>query len=175
MAGRFQLSSLAQVKNDSPATYQAVRDLRDAVSRISDQGNFDPTGARAATPASLSSISVVASGGFHDVKLTDNAPGYPGVNHFAYYSQTPDFNNEHQIDLGASLNHKVYLGAGSYYWRANHSYQGSDPSEHVYHGGQTPQPVGSGVHEGPPMQAGSGQNGYGITPYRNSPTPPVRK
>lgn len=168
---RFQVQNKAYIRSDDNKYAQAFQSLEDAVNRVSDQANIDPTGAQVATPPALSGISVTEAGGIHDIALTDNSPAYAGIQYSAEYSQTPDFQNSHKIDMGTSQNHRANMGSGTYYWRASSSYHPATPSTPVYHGGATPQAVGSGSYPGPPMQQGQGFSGQ----YRSSSTPPVRK
>jgi hypothetical protein len=168
---RFTVPNLAYIRSDDKKYSQTFQAVSDAINRLSDQTNADPTGAQVATPPQVSGLSVVESGGIHDVQITDQSPAYAGIQYSAEYSQTSDFQNSHKIDLGTSQNHRANLGAGQYFWRASSSYHPATPSPHVYHGGATPQAVGSGAYPGPPMQQGQGFSGQ----YRSSTTPPVRK
>lgn len=172
---RFQVPYKSHLKTLDPKLATAMDQVERAINHQADQANTDPTGAEQAPPSPISRMSVTEADGIHDIQITDNAPAYRGINYFAYYSQTPDFQNAHKIDMGASQNHRIYLGAGPYYWKSNHAYPSSPPSTDVYHGGSSPAPVGSGSHAGPAMQQSQGTAGFGITTYRNSNTPPIRK
>lgn len=145
--------------------------VSNAINFMSDQANVDPTSAQVATPPAVSNISVTESGGFHDVSIQDNSPAYRAVKYAAWYSRSPDMQNAHMIDLGQAQNHRKYLGSGKYYWAATSKYDASDHSPMVFHGGTSPQSVGSGAHVGPPMSAPQGFS----TQYRASNTPPSRK
>jgi len=168
---RFTIQNIGNIRQDNKYSAQALQAISDAINRVADQANIDPTGAQVAAPAPISNLTVTAAGGIHDVQITDNSPAYAGLSYTAEYSQTPDFQNAHSIDLGTSQNHRANLGAGTYYWRAHSNYHPSTTSSAVYHGGATPQAVGSGSYPGPPMSQRQGFSGL----YRNSPTPPVRK
>ncbi len=168
---RFQLPNLSYIRQDDDKYYGAFTALRDAVQNISDQGNLDPANSQQATPPPISKVNVVHAGGIHDVQIVDNTPAFNGIRYMAEYSQTADFQNSHTIDLGESQNHRANLGNGTYYWRASSKYPTSQPSNPVYHGGVTPNAVGSGAYSGPAMQQAQGFTG----PYRSSSTPPVRK
>lgn len=169
--GRFQVPNKSYLRTIDPKLAQIIQALEDAHNRVADQANVDPTGAQVAAPSQISGINVVESGGIHDIQIVDQSPAYRGVNYRADYSQTPDFQNFHTIDLGTSQNHRANLGPGKYYWRASSKYHASEGSAHVYHGGATPEPVGGGSYSGPPMQQNQGFSGQ----YRSSSTPPVRK
>ena len=168
---RFNLPNLPYIRQDDKYYEQTFRAVEQAVNRMSDQGNLDPTGAQLATPPQIGGVSVVESGGIHDIQITDNSPAYNGLQYSAEYSRTSDFQNAHRIDMGESQNHRANLGSGPYFWRAYSKYSASLPSNPLYHGGETPVAVGSGEHAGPPMQTGMGFTGI----YRNSSVPPVRK
>lgn len=168
---RFDIQNLAYIREDDKHYAQAFKSIGDAINRISDQANVDPTASQVATPPPITGINVTEAAGIHDIQITDQSPAYAGLRYKVEYSQTPDFANSHAIDLGTSQNHRANLGAGTYYWRASSSYHPATPSSAAYHGGITPKAVGSGAYPGPPMQQRQGFNGQ----YRNSSTPPIRK
>lgn len=165
----FRIPNLGYIRQDDSKYHAAFTAIQDAITNLSVQGNLDPTGTSSGTPPPVSGLSVVEKDGIHDVQIQDQSPANRGLNYFAYYSRTADFQNEHKVDLGASQNIRVNLGAGQYHWRVNSAYPTSAPSDHVYH-----PPVGSGTHAGPAMQAGQGESGFGQI-YRGSTVPPVRK
>lgn len=169
--GRFQVPNKSYLKADDQKYAATIQALEDAINQMADQGNLDPSGAQVAKPSQISNISVVESGGIHDIQLTDHSPAYAGIKYVADYSQTPDFKNFHTVDMGNSQNYRKNLGTGAYYWRASSNYHPATPSDHVYHGGATPQAVGNGDYPGPPMQPRQGFSGQ----YRNSATPPIRQ
>ena len=168
---RFQTPNLAYIRRDDEKYASAFQAQNDAINRLSDQSNSDPTGAQVATPAQIAAISVTEKNGIHDVQIQDNSPAYNGLQYSAYYSESPDMSNAHRIDLGESQNHRANMGAGVYYWGATSKQGNSNQSPMVIHGGAKPSPVGSGTQAGPPMQTAQGFTGI----YRNSATPPVRK
>lgn len=169
--GRFQIPNKSYIRNDDAKYLSTFQAIEDAVNRVSDQANVDPTGAQVAVPSPISNISVVESGGIHDISMTDQSPAYAGINYTADYSQTADFQNFHTIDMGVSQNHRANLGSGKYFWRGSSHYHPATPSAPVYHGGTTPAAVGSGDYPGPPMQLKQGFTGQ----YRSSSTPPIRQ
>lgn len=171
MANRFQTPNLAYLRKKDNKLASALQAHGDAINRMSDQANVDPTGAQVEPPSQVSGISVVEKGGIHDVQIQDESPAYRGLQYSAFYSQSPDMSNAHRIDLGESQNHRVNLGPGQYYWGAASKYSASDHSPMVVFGDATATPVGSGAYAGPPMQAPQGFS----TQYRASLTPPVRK
>ncbi len=168
---RFQIPNLAYFRENDDKTYNALKEIESAINNYADQGNLDPASAVQAAPPPVSSVNVVASGGIHDIQITDNSPAYAGLQYAAHYSQTADFQNFHTIDMGTSQNHRANLGSGQYFWRVSSSYHPATPSVPVYHGGETPAAVGTGMYTGPAMQTGQRFTGL----YRNSPVPPIRK
>jgi hypothetical protein len=162
------MGSRFRIPNDPE---MAKRAITMAINAMADQSNTDPMGSAPPAPTPISQLSVISSGGIHDIKITDPSPAYAGINYTAEYSQTADFQNFHTIDMGISQNHRANLGPGKFFWRASSFYHPATPSQPAYHGGATPQAVGDGAYSGPPMQERQGFTG----PYRNSPTPPVRK
>ena len=172
---RFALPNMAYIRNDDGAYAKTLQALSDAINRLSDQCNADPNSTQISAPSPVSSVTVTAADGIHDIRVEDQSPAYRGINYFAYYSQTADMQNAHKIDLGSSQNHRANLGPGTYFWKVNSAYPASPPSTDVYHGGDAPAAVGAGTYIGPPMQLASGSAGFGINAYRNSSTPPVRE
>ena len=162
------------IGQQNSALYDALQSIITGVNNVATQTNAEPSASQNAAPPPIGGFNVVESGGIHDLQITDNAPAYRGVNYFAEYSQTPDFSNAHQIDLGASQNYRANLGTGVYYWRASSAYGTSSASAYVYHGGARAVAVGSGSYAGPAMQQRQGGQAYG-SQYRNSATPPVRR
>jgi len=171
---RFQIPHLSYIRQTDQRMYTALKSIEQAINNHADQGNLDPSAAEQAPPKAISQIVVTAKDGYHDIAITDNSPAYRGLNYFAYYSKTPDFQVKHKIDLGSSQNHRVFLGPGPFYWAANHAYPTSPGSDLVFHGGSTPVAVGSGAYAGPEMQSEQGSTAFGPM-YRNSTIPPVRK
>jgi len=171
---RFQIPNLAYVRGSDQKLYSALKSIEEAINNHSDQGNLDPTSAEQGAPPPISKFTATAADGYHDLQIVDESPAYRGLNYFAYYSKTPDMANKHKIDLGASQNHRVFLGPGKFYWAAQSAYPTSPASATVYHGGDTPQSVGTGAYVGPEMSTEQGSQAFGPM-YRQSTTPPVRK
>lgn len=169
--GRFQVRNKSYIRGDDAKYLQAFQDLEDAINKTADQANVDPTGAQVAIPSPVSGVKVVEQNGIHDIQITDQSPAYAGLRYKADYSQTQDFQNFHTIDMGNSQNHRANLGSGKYFWRASSYYHPATPSTHAYHGGISPEPVGSGSYNGPPMSQKQGFSGQ----YRSSSTPPIRQ
>lgn len=174
---RFQIPNLSAIrtgKYDPEDLANALLSIQGAIGNINDQTNTNSIASSSGAPPVISGINVTEKGGIHDIQITDSSPAQRGINYFAEYSQTPDFQNVHKIDLGSSQNHRANLGAGTYYWRAYSSYGSSEHSQPVMHGGTSAAAVGSGTYSGPDMQQQQGGMGFGPL-YRSSSTPPVRR
>lgn len=168
----FPIPNISYIRSQMDSKLaDALEAINDRIGVISNQGNLDPESSSQAAPPQISAVNVVAQAGIHDIQIQDSSPAYAGLNYAVDYSQTSDFSNFHTIDLKTSQNHRANLGDGTYYWRAKSYYHPATPSTPVYHGGATPQPVGTGSYPGPAMQDRQGFSGI----YRNSNTPPIRK
>jgi|ERR1700722_6591464 len=168
-----------EIFNKSPELAQALDDICDQFSHVSDQVNASPNGVTN-PPAAPNSLSVTAAQGIFDIKLIDNNPVSRGINYFLQYSQNSSFNSPITIDIGQSRNHRVNLGNQTLYWRAHSSYPTSAISGHVYHGTSS-NPiavVGGGSSTGPALQSSSGSGttvgasgsdgGFGNNPTRGN-------
>jgi len=165
--------------------YEALVSIQQQAVNIQQQSNTNATGQPQAPPQ-ISGFNVTGQNGHFNLKIQDHNPIYRGIQYYAEYDTQAHFPNPQIIHLGDSRNHNVFLGNGTYYWRAYSSYASSSPSSPVYHGsGATPTPVvGGGVVGSPAIQAsqssgtgtpGQGLVGPGITPFRStSGQPPVR-
>jgi hypothetical protein len=163
---------------------ETLEDLAKGVSNVAQQTNTNPTGAPLAPPQ-INALNVTGQNGHFNIQIKDNNQNlYRGVNYYAEYDTTPAFSNPHTIHLGDSRDHNIFLGNGSYYWRAYSAYPGSPPSPAAYHGGYaSPRMVqGGGAVGGPLLQAsqgsgtgnaGQGLVGPGVLPFRG-PNPPKR-
>lgn len=168
---RFSIPNKSFLRQTNQRIYDVVQTVEDAINNVSDQSNVDPTATAPAAPQPISGVSVTEAGGIHDIQITDNSPAYAGLQYGVHYSQTPDFQNYHLIDLGISQNHRANMGPGQFYWRGFSYYHPATPSVPVNHGGPVAVAVGSGTYTGPAMQPLQGFTGL----YRNSTVPPIRK
>jgi hypothetical protein len=164
------LSQLAQIKKESPYTYEALTQVVTAVNSIGRATGVDPTGEISA-PSPIGGISVVAADGIFDVAITDNSAVNRGIYYFAESDATPGFSAPHVYFLGSSRNLRVSLGNQTLYWRGYSQYLGSQPSAAVAFGSPATAVVGGGA-AGPPPQSssgsgtasgGSGGSGFGKT------------
>jgi hypothetical protein len=164
------LSQLAQIKKESPYTYEALTQVVTAVNSIGRATGVDPTGEISA-PSPIGGISVVAADGIFDVAITDNSAVNRGIYYFAESDTTPGFSAPHVYFLGSSRNLRVSLGNQTLYWRGYSQYLGSQPSAPVAFGSPATAVVGGGA-AGPAPQSssgsgtasgGSGGSGFGKT------------
>jgi hypothetical protein len=164
---------------------EALEDLAKGVSNVAQQTNTNPTG-KTIAPPQIDALNVTGQNGHFNIQIKDNNQNlYRGVHYYVEYDTSPTFSNPHTIHLGDSRDHNIFLGNGSYYWRAYSAYPGSPPSSAAYHGGNFANPVavqGGGTVGGPMLQAsqssgtglaGQGLVGPGIVPFRG-PSPPKR-
>lgn len=157
--------------------YEALNAIAEQSKTIQQQTNTSSNGQPAAPPQ-ISGLNVTGQNGHFNLQIQDSNQIYRGIQYYAEYDTSPHFSNPQILHLGDSRNHNVFLGNGTYYWRAYSSYAGSGPSEAVYHGSSA-QPsavVGGGSIGSPALQAsqgsgtgapGQGLTGPGIVPYRS--------
>lgn len=164
-----------------PEIAEAFDDLTSQVQNTMTQTNSSPSGIQTPAPPAPSALTVTAANGIFDAKIDDNnSPVNRGINYFLEYSKSPAFTAPHTIDLGASRNHRTFLGNQTLYWRAHSSYPTSPRSEAAYHGTLT-QPravIGGGTASGPDLLSSSGSGtsqgasgsdgGFGNQPFRGT-------
>jgi hypothetical protein len=134
------------------------------------QLNASPVGQTPA-PQPHSGISVLGGGGIVDVALKDDSPQYRGKEHFFDYT-TDDWKTFHTKSMGPAKNWRGTLGTGTFKFRSYTQHPTSAPSEYLFHdavdatsGSQPAMQTGQG--------SGTGDAGYGSTPY-NTNVPPIR-
>jgi hypothetical protein len=146
-----------------PEVGQAFDDLMDQLGNVSTQANANPNGITD-PPIAPSALKVTAAHGIFDAQIIDRNPVQRGINYFLEYSDNPQFNAPHTIDLGQSRNHRANLGNAVLYWRAHSSYPTSSRSAPVFHGSQASPiaVVGGGTATGPvflPSEGSGTSNG----------------
>ena len=151
----LKIGQLAQIKGDSPYTYEALTQVVNAVNAIGRATGVDPIGSITA-PTPIASLSVVAADGIFDLAITDNSTVNRGIYYFAESDTAPSFPGPHVYFLGSSRNLRVSLGNQTLYWRAYSQYLGSSPSSPVTFGTPPASVVGGGTASGPQMQPSSG-------------------
>ncbi|MGH9343306.1 MAG: hypothetical protein ACRD19_06040 [Terriglobia bacterium] len=165
--------------------YETLSDLLQAHQNLSQQVNGNASG-NPAPPPSIANLKVTGQNGHHNLAISDPNPIYRGVRYYAEFDTSPQFTNPRIVPMGDSRNANVFLGNGTYYWRAYSAYMSSNPSPPAYHGGAAnPQPVNAGGSVGGPLLQDSqgsgtgtprqGLSGPGPIPFRSATgAPPVR-
>lgn len=140
-----KVRNLAEIRRQNPLVYEAIKDLMDGMTNISNQTNSHPNKA-VDPPPQFSGISVTGSAGYHDVQIQDNAPTSRGAHNFLEWSLTKDFTDFKTIQLGPARNWRGALGvSGPVYFRAYPSFATSAPAPPIYYGSQSaPQGVDAG-------------------------------
>lgn len=178
----LKIGQLAQIKGDSPYTYEALTQVVNAVNSLGRATGVDPVGSITA-PTPVASLSVVAADGIFDLAITDNSTVNRGIYYFAESDTDPSFPGPHVYFLGSSRNLRVSLGNQTLYWRAYSQYLGSAPSAPVTFGTPATAVVGGGTATGPQMQPSSGSgtaagneggSGFGQTVQTSPGTVPLR-
>jgi hypothetical protein len=151
----LKIGQLAQIKSDSPYTYEALTQLVNAVNSLGRATGVDPSGSITA-PAPIGSLTVTAADGIFDLAIVDNSTVNRGIFYFAESDTTPAFSRPYVHFLGSSRNLRIAMGNQTLYWRAYSQYLGSDPSEPIAFGTPPTAVVGGGTAAGPALQASSG-------------------
>ena len=165
--------------------YEALSDLDRNSDTIAQQTNASP-GQKPYAPPSVTGLNVVAQNGSFHAQITDNNDIYRGINYHLEFDTDPGFSNPHPVDMGSSREHTMFLGNGTFYFRAFSSYSTGPASSPAYHGHSgSPTAVFGGGTVGPPQllpSQGSGTggprqgvSGPGPIPFRSSTgAPPIR-
>ena len=158
--------------------YEALQDIIQQHTNLTQQVNGNGIG-EPPPPPNIDSVAVTGQNGHFHISIQHTANFYRGVRYYAEYADNPHFTNPQIVPMGDSRNHTLFLGNGTYYWRAYAAYMSSAPGTPAYHGGTAqPQPVsGGGSIGGPallsPQGSGTGQPGQGLqgpgtVPFRSS-------
>jgi hypothetical protein len=172
----LKIGQLAQIKSESPYTYEALTQIVSAVNSLGRATGVDPSGT-IAPPAPIGSVSVTAADGIFDLAITDNSSVNRGIFYFAESYTTPAFSQPYVHFLGSSRNLRIALGNQTLYWRAYSQYLGSDPSEPVTFGTPATAVTGGGTAAGPALHASTGSgtasgseggSGFGVVTQSSS-------
>lgn len=148
------------------------------------QANLNPVGQPTAPPQ-INNLKVLSNGqGLFSVQITDNNKIYRGVRYYFEHDTDPQFGNPHPVALSDSRTHHIFLGNGTFHFRAYSAYISGTPSSPVYFGTSTnPTPVVGGGSIGAPAAiasqgsgtgaAGTGLSGPGKIAFRGD-VPPQR-
>jgi hypothetical protein len=151
----LKIGQLAQIKGESPYTYEALTQIVNAVNSLGRATGVDPSGT-IHPPAPIGRLNVISADGIFDIAITDNSAVNRGIFYFAESDTTPAFSQPRVYFLGSSRNLRVAMGNQTLYWRAYSQYLGSDPSEAVTFGTPAAAVTGGGTAAGPALQASTG-------------------
>ena len=151
----LKIGQLAQIKSESPYTYEALTQIVSAVNALGRATGVDPSGTLN-PPAPIGRLSVTAADGIFDLAITDNSSVNRGIFYFAESDTTPAFSQPYVHFLGSSRNLRISMGNQTLYWRAYSQYLGSEPSEPVTFGSPATAVTGGGTAAGPALQASTG-------------------
>lgn len=173
----MNIRNLDYIRSKDPKLFEALSDILTQQQNIAQQVNANPSGLPQ-SPPTISGLKVTGQNGMFHLQITDNGPIYRGISYHAEYADNPAFTNPQPIDMGAARNHTLFLGNGTYYFRAFSAYSNGPPGAPAYHGGSIPVPViGGGLIGGPallpPQSSGTGTPGQGLqgpgtAPFRSS-------
>ena len=151
----LKIGQIAQIKSESPYTYEALTQIVNGVNSVGRATGVDPSGP-IAPPVPIGSLSVIAADGIFDVAITDNSTVNRGIFYFAESDTTPAFSQPYVHFLGSSRNLRLSLGNQTLYWRAYSQYLGSETSAPVTFGTPATAVAGGGTAAGPSLQPSSG-------------------
>lgn len=163
---------LAYVRSMDPKLAELLQQIVTAVNQTAINTATDPT-VTLPPPSKIADFQVTAANGYAHVGITDHAPLQKGVQYFVEYGKDPSFQGAYTEHLGPSRNKILAVGDGQFYYRAFHQYTGSERSEPVAFGGNTPTLVAGGGPALPTLLPSSGsgtgtsngqQPGSGIGP-----------
>ena len=179
------IRNLDYIRQKDPRLYEALSDLLQQHSNLTEQVNGNASG-QPLPPPSIDGVTVTGQNGHFHIQIQHRSDFYRGVQYYAEFADNAGFSNRHIIPMGDSREHTQFLGNGTYYWRAYAAYASSPPSAPAYHGGAgRPQPVSGGGSVGAPAllpsqgsgtgAAGEGLAGPGLVAFRSSTgVPPIR-
>jgi hypothetical protein len=146
--------------------YEALSDIVNAATNIESQTNTNASG-EPISPPPIQGLQISARNGHFQIAIHDGGSIYRGIRYYIEHADNSQFSNPQRICLQDARNHNLFLGNVTRYFRAYSAYSSSSPSNPVYFGGSTPQPVvGGGTVNGPNFLAdqGTGTGGTdGIT------------
>jgi hypothetical protein len=159
--------------------FEALTDVRSGLDTLEQQTNSNLNGIPAAPPAPQS-VKVTPTAVGHHVSINDGTDFYRGKYYHVESSEDRHFTNPFPEYSGPAREINLATGPRALHFRVFASYQNSDNSAVVYHGGAIPRPVIGGTAFKPGSSQGSGTGrpsqgfaGFGPTPWRGS-KPPAR-
>lgn len=152
------LEHLPYLRRKDPRLGETIDALRKGLLSLAQQAGIGISGKIA--PPSIQGINATAANGSFIITVTDKSATHFGINYFVEYADNANFDNVHTLFLGPSrTSPPVFLGSGTFYFRAFSQYLNSAPSARVIYGGTNPTGVaGGGTIAGPtlPPSQGSG-------------------
>lgn len=180
VAQKLNIANIEKIRAKDPFLAEALESIARPVENIAQQTTASLVGSTP-KPSPPVAINVVASGGIHDIAITDSDPTTQrGINYFAEYSSSASFAQATTVDLGAARNIRLGLGNQTFFWRARRGYPTGPSSDPVYFGteGQPTAVTGGGSATGPAPQASQGagtsqganggDGGFGNNPIRGA-------
>ena len=159
--------------------YEMLADVRTGLRTLEQQTNSNLSGTPAAPPG-LQSIKASPTHVGHHVSINHGADFYRGIYYHVESADNPHFTNSFPEYSGPAREINLATGPRALYFRAFASYQNSDNTSPVYHGGTQPRPVLGGTAFTPGSSQGSGTgrpsegfSGFGPVPFRGG-KPPAR-
>lgn len=163
----------------SARLHETLLDLRNAMGVIEQQTNSDASGTPAPPPR-IQSMTLTPTGVGHHVSINHGGQFYRGCVYHVETADNPHFTNPFPAYTGPAREIDLATGNQTLYAQAWASYQNSDNSSLVFHGGRVAKAVTGGVsmprgtsQGGGTGQPGTGHAGYGPVAYRGS-KPPAR-
>lgn len=159
----IRVPNLPYIRRKDPRLGEAIDAIHQGIESLVERAGLGASGNILAPQ--IQSIAVTAANGIFSVSVTDKSATHFGINYFVEYADNPNFNNLHTLAMGPSRNaNGLFLGSGTFYFRAFSQYLNSAASARVTYGGTIPLGVaGGGAIAGPtlpPTQgSGTGQGG----------------
>lgn len=159
--------------------HEIVQDLMKGTNTLEQQTNSNLDGVPAPPPR-LQAMTVTPTSVGHHVSINHGASFYRGIYYHVETSDNAHFSNPFPAYSGPAREIDLATGAQKLYFRSFASYQNSDNTTTIFHGGSVPQPVTGGTHVPRGVSQGSGTgrpgegvSGFGTLQYRGN-NPPER-
>jgi hypothetical protein len=142
---------------------EALRDIVKCGEMVEGQTNANASG-NPAPPPPLQAVTVTPTSVGHHVSINHGSEFYRGAYYHVESSASPAFTNPFPVYSGPAREIDLATGSQKLYFQAFASYQTSDNTPPVFHGGTIPQAVTGGVNVplGTSQGSGTGQPGQGL-------------
>lgn len=148
-------------RESNPQGYTALLDIVKSINSTAAAIGVGTLGP-ANPPSAAGLMLVLAADGIFDVAIVDNAP-QRGEYYFIEWDLSAQFTNAKSIPLGPVRNWRGMLGNATLFWRWYKQLLGSNVSEYIYFGGNTPVGVAGGGVAGPATNATQGSGNSSAT------------